>query len=137
MTFVLYIRGNAFKNIFAVLFFWLFSEMYFKTCNLILSSLRSKKSNYIFSLNSVSKRSKTLSSCSLEWTAKQFAMQWPSSGVVLKLRPSSWSDLNLFNKGASSFTITNSAHHVKLVIMLSSFSLSLELLESIIWIMTK
>ena len=55
----------------------------------------------MFSRNSESKWSRTLSSGSLKCVAKQFAIQWPSPRILLMLKPS-FSSLHLFRKGSSS-----------------------------------
>ena len=97
-TLVLNILEKALINMSAVLKTYLFSVIYLKSSSSFLSSSYSEKFEYfeMFPQNSLSNRSKTLPSGVSKYTAKQFAIQLPSPGIMIRLRLSSSSTLTRF-----------------------------------------
>ena len=97
-TLVLDILEKTLINMSTVLKSYLFSVMYLKTSSSFLSSSYSEKFEYfeMCSQNSLSNRSETLSSGVSKYTAKQFALQLPSPGIMIRLRLSSSSTLTRF-----------------------------------------
>ena len=95
---ILNILEKALINMSAVLESYLFSVIYLKTSSSIFSLSYSEKSEYfqIFTWNSLSNSSRTLSSGVSKCIAKQFAVQWPSLGIIIRLTLSSSSTLTRF-----------------------------------------